>query len=73
RSAGLCTIIPRNHFHLLGFADGLALKRLTAPVVSQRIGLVRHETQVQSPRVAAFWQVAQSADIPVQIAALSPE
>ncbi len=70
RDAGLCTIIPRNHFHLLGQSNGLVLKRLSAPVVRQRIGLVRHETQVQSPRVSAFWDVGHSTDVTKQIAAL---
>lgn len=63
RSAGLCTIIPENHYQLLGLTDGMVLKRLRRPVVRQRIGLVRHETQVQSPRVEALWAVAQSVDV----------
>lgn len=63
RSAGLCTIIPRNHFQLFGLSEGMALKRLKAPVVQHRIGLVRHETQVQAPRVAALWEVAEQIDI----------
>lgn len=67
REAGLCTIIPRNHFHLLGLSDGMALVRLAAPVVQHKIGLVRHVTQVQAPRVAALWDVAQGADITTQI------
>jgi len=67
RGAGLCTIIPRNHFHLLGLSEGLALIRLQSPVVQHKIGLVRHETQVQAPRVAALWEAAENARIAEKI------
>lgn len=73
RHVGLCTIVPLNHFHLLGLSEGLVLKRLHAPVVRQRIGLVRHETQVQSQRVEAFWQIARSSDILSHVTVLPPE
>jgi len=71
RSAGLCTIIPQNHFHLLGMSDGIALKHLATPVVRQRIGLVRHETQVQAQRVAALWRAAQSPEFLAHVTARS--
>ena len=72
RTSGLCSIVPKNHFNLLGLAGDLALKPLHDPLVRQRIGLVRHETEVVAPRVAALWQVGETLDIEAEIAALAP-
>lgn len=63
RTAKLSTIIARNHFTSFGVAPGVALKRLDPPHVRQQIGLVRHETQVHAPRVAALWEIAQQRDV----------
>ncbi|MEL6288658.1 MAG: LysR family transcriptional regulator [Pseudomonadota bacterium] len=63
RETGLCTIVPRTHAHLLGLASDMELRRLVNPVVRQRIGLVRSETQLHAPRVSALWATAQSVKI----------
>lgn len=62
RAGGLCTIVPRNHAHLLGLPPGLALKRLVTPTVRHRIGLVRHMSDVVAPRLAALWRLAGARD-----------
>jgi len=71
RAAGLCSIVPRNHAALLGLPPGLVLRRLVAPVVRHRIGLVRHMSDVVAPRIAALWQIAGSRDLPSEFDALA--
>ncbi|MBI1383808.1 MAG: LysR family transcriptional regulator [Rhizobiales bacterium] len=72
RHAGLFSIVARNHLTLLGSLGGVVLKRLIRPQVRQRVGLVRHATEVPSPRIDALWRLGKRLDLDARLLEAMP-